>query len=90
MADIKLIARALVLLAYGDRHNVAKVAEMPSDEEKVLKFEKPEGRLQLEESMQQLAAEQRRLEAEQKRKRKPYAPRSIGKPRGFPKNMRRK
>jgi hypothetical protein len=92
MANIKQIAEALVLLSFGDMADVTKVLKEEYDievaEEKEKKFVLRTD--DLESIKQQAAIVQARLKEEQKRKQKPYAPRKIGKPRGFPENMRRK
>lgn len=95
MANIKKIAHFLVFLAFKGNDDVAKVLKEeygiePKQDNHVRRFECPVGRLEAEEFKQQIAVMQVRLKEEQERKQKPYAPRKIGKPCGFPKNMRRK
>ncbi len=94
MANIQKIAEALALLAFRDAQDVAKVLEeeygiTPQTSEKnektfTLNVEN------LKEQQQQIVFLQKEMQEEQKRKQKPYAPRKIGKPRGFPDNMRRR
>ena len=92
MADIKKIAQALVLLSFSDMKDVAKVLKEEYDIEAARKEEKKFtlNAGNLEDMRQQATLVQTRFKEEQKRKQKPYAPRKIGKPCGFPKNMRRK
>lgn len=92
MADIKKIAQALVLLSFSDMKDVAKVLKEEYDIEAARKEEKKFtlNAGNLEDMRQQATLVQTRLKEEQERKQKPYAPRKIGKPCGFPKNMRRK
>lgn len=92
MANIKQIAQALVLLSFKDMKDVAKVLKEEYDiepkQETEKKFTLNTGAL--EDMRQQVTLVQTHLKEEQERKQKPYAPRKIGKPCGFPKNMRRK
>ena len=92
MADIKKIAQALVLLSFSDMKDVAKVLKEEYDIEAARKEEKKFtlNAGNLEDMRQQATLVQTRFKEEQERKQKPYAPRKIGKPCGFPKNMRRK
>lgn len=92
MANIKKIAQALVLLSFGELSDVAEVLEeefgIEPQKEDDKKFVLRTG--DLENTKRQAEIIQARLKEEQERRQKPYAPRKIGNPRGFPKNMRRK
>ncbi|MBQ9271301.1 MAG: hypothetical protein IJ218_03450 [Alphaproteobacteria bacterium] len=96
MADINKIAHVLVIIAFRDNSYAAKVLAETADndlqklETTIRKFDIPAERLDAETLRQQVTAIEIKLKQEQKLKQKPYAPRKIGKPCGFPKNMRRK
>ena len=91
MANIKQIAQALVLLSFRDMPDVSETLKEECDIEPASKEKKFVLRTDtFDDIRQQAAIMVARLKEEQKRKQKPYAPRKIGKPRGFPDNMRRK
>lgn len=92
MANIKLIAQALVILSFKDMTDVAKILK----EEYDIEPKEGDGRKfvlktdDFEIIRREATIVEAQIKEEQKRKQKPYAPRKIGKPRGFPDNMRRK
>ena len=91
MANIKQIAQALVLLSFRGMPDVSETLKQEGDTEPESKEKKFVLRTDtFDDIRQQTAIMVARLKEEQKRKQKPYAPRKIGKPRGFPENMRRK
>lgn len=95
MVSSKSIIAALALLAFKDHRDVAKVlAEEygiePVSDDEGKKLQVSVMCADFDKINQQVAVIQAGLHNAQKLKAKPYAPRKIGKPCGFPKNMRRK
>ena len=92
MADIKLIARILSLSIGADMRKTVKTLkeeygiETVAEEHKI--NEVAEQNNDLERAKNGIITAQKRLSKQ--KKSKPYTPRKIGKPCGFPKNMRRK
>ena len=94
MADIRLILAA-ILVDHAEGRKIAKVlqeeygivaASLAADDQ-ILSVSKAEF-ANLEVAKAQKVASVQDLKSAEKRK--PYVPRIIGKPHGFPKNMRRK
>lgn len=91
MADIKVIARLLALSAgMSETAKVLKeeygIEAAVADNQKITDVAEQSDAL--ERSRKRIASEQRYLQS--LKNKKTYWPRTIGKPRGFPQNMRRK
>lgn len=100
MADIKAIAEKLVFNAGGALQEIVQMLrdEYGIDVITLIFDEKNERNISAEDlknevfRLQELASKQRVTvkKAQADAKNKPYAPRKIGNPRGFPQNMRRR
>ncbi|MBR3677211.1 MAG: hypothetical protein IKN71_08785 [Alphaproteobacteria bacterium] len=93
MVDIKWIARVLALYAGADMRETARILKEEYGIEAAVVDDKKindvaEHSNSLEIAKTRVVGEQKSLF--QSERNKPYVPRKIGKPRGFPKNMRRK
>lgn len=89
MVNIKIVAQNLLRLSRIELLGIAKVLQadygieaLPPEDNQALKLQ--------EEAVEQRNAISLRVSALKRQREKPYAPRKIGKPCGFPKNMRRK